>query len=263
MTRTLEELREYLVGHWKFDNNFLDTSGNGNHGVPTDIEWNPTARGLKPKVLNRITCPSVHGNKLLSEFSIFAWVTVPTSNSASIISHGKDGTSGGYGYLLTHGLSSWEIGRLGIYYSSPDGDSYVRTPFDINYDENTFHFLGVTFNQGVFKFYLDGQCIDSIVKNATSVEFSDTIDTYIGREYSGTGGVGIYKGIFGSIYDYEIALTDDEVLALYNSTKNAVGVRPAERSFTHRLQPEVDANTVAAFDMSTKNSDGTLMDLSW
>jgi hypothetical protein len=58
------------------------------------------------------------------------------------------------------------------------------------------------------------------------------------------------------------ALTDDEVLALYNSTKNAVGVRPAERSFTHRLQPEVDANTVAAFDMSTKNSDGTLMDLS-
>jgi len=41
-----------------------------------------------------------------------------------------------------------------------------------------------------------------------------------------------------------------------------IGIVPIERSFTHRLQPDVDANTVAAFDMSTKNSDGTLMDLS-
>jgi hypothetical protein len=59
-----------------------------------------------------------------------------------------------------------------------------------------------------------------------------------------------------------VIFAPDEVLALYNSTKQAYGVRPAERSFTHRLQPEVDANTVFATDMSTKNSDGALMDLS-
>jgi hypothetical protein len=61
---------------------------------------------------------------------------------------------------------------------------------------------------------------------------------------------------------YNTSLTDDEVLALYNSTKHAYGVRPAERSFTHRLQPDVDDNTVFATDMSTRNADGTLMDLS-
>jgi hypothetical protein len=70
------------------------------------------------------------------------------------------------------------------------------------------------------------------------------------------------NGYLDDVRIYNTALTDDEVLALYESTKQAYGVQPAERSFTHRLQPDVDANTVVAFDMSTKNSDGTLMDLS-
>jgi hypothetical protein len=77
-------------------------------------------------------------------------------------------------------------------------------------------------------------------------------------------GDGSKNYVYGDTRYYEnVAFSDDEVLALYESTKNAVGVRPAERSFTHRLQPDVDDNTVFATDMSTKNSDGTLMDLSW
>jgi len=72
MTRTLDELREYLVLEMKFDNNFLDSSGNGNHGTPTDIEWKPTARGLKPYFNHGgyIDCGSDSSLNLTNELTI-------------------------------------------------------------------------------------------------------------------------------------------------------------------------------------------------
>jgi hypothetical protein len=61
-----------------------------------------------------------------------------------------------------------------------------------------------------------------------------------------------------------VIFAPDEVLALYNSTKTAYGVQPAERSFSHDVGSVLgtDENTVFATDMHTKNADGTLVDLS-
>jgi len=61
---------------------------------------------------------------------------------------------------------------------------------------------------------------------------------------------------------YSEILDADEALDLYNATKETYGVTYAERSYSHKLSPEITDDTVFATDMSTKNSDGTLVDLS-
>jgi len=253
MTRTLEELREYLVGEWKFDNNFLDTSGNGNHGTPTDIEWKPTSRGLKPhiKIGNTVSMNEI----VLSpnDSTISLWV----ANFKKIDSNYND-----HHYILSKNdryrnyIAISSTGSIAIE-SDVNGDIFgIATTGTFPFDFRP-HQITVTASNAVTQIYLDG-----IPVNMTGINADAEVKlTNIGciTEQNDTSPDCTVCGIL----HYSTALTSDEVLNLYNSTKNAVGVRPAERSFTHRLQPDVDDNTVFATDMSTKNSDGTLMDLSW
>jgi hypothetical protein len=254
MTRTLEELREYLVGEWLFQSDFKDSSGNGNHGVPTDIEWKPTSRGLKP-----------HGGKIsfgdftpTNVFTASIWVNVGEwENNYDSIFRLSDIQAGGhpnssneawiiYNYFTGNKIN-FEIGNDSNY-----NGAMISYPY---FPNNEWHMLTAVCDfkdDNQIRGYLDGQLMDATtitLENISSASMELAIGNYNNQTYD-------------DVKYYNTSLTDDEVLALYESTKHAYGVRPAERSFTHRLQPEVDANTVAAFDMSTKNSDGTLMDLS-
>jgi hypothetical protein len=253
MTRTLEELREYLVGEWKFDNNFLDTSGNGNHGVPTDIEWKPTSRGLKPTVSGdgeiNINVSNDNLHLANSSFSISIWA--------------KANTTGDRRILFGQGSNPAESEALHIFYSQFDRlnmDFYGGYALTGTIDTLKWNHIVCQYNHSTQtqEIYVNG--VIEQTKTNISPFIGNNVTTIFGWSINNTDG---FDGSNSEVSVYKnTTLTDDEVLALYNSTKNAYGVRPAERSFTHRLQPEVDANTVAAFDMSTKNADGTLMDLS-
>jgi hypothetical protein len=254
MTRTLEELREYLVGEWLFDNDFLDTSGNGNHGTPTDIEWKPTARGLKPYFNG--SSSYIYGDALfsekLNEFTLSCMVYLQTyelPENPNIFSQLSSGTDSIRLELTSTGTYLWVA-----------NESEVRNAASTNIVVETgkYSHLITVFDNGNVKFFINGELIGVDTVDVTTIKVPDQ-NFYIGSRDAGDN---FHKGYINSNLFYSTALTDDEVLALYNSTKNAVGVRPAERSFTHRLQPDVDANTVFATDMSTKNADGTLMDLS-
>jgi len=254
MTRTLEELREYLVGEWLFQSDFKDSSGNGNHGTPTDIEWKPTTRGLKP-----------HGGKIsfgdftpINVFTASIWINAGEWENNYDNIFGLSDASGG------HPNSSNEAWTIYNYYTSNqinfeigDDSNYNYTIIsDPRFQNNEWHMLTAVCDfkgDNQIRGYLDGQLIDVSTitfENISSASMKLAIGHYNNQTYD-------------NAKYYTTALTDDEVFALYESTKHAYGVRPAERSFTHRLQPEVDANTIFATDMSTKNSDGTLMDLSW
>jgi hypothetical protein len=259
MTRTLEELREYLVGEWLFDNDFLDTSGNGNHGTPTDIEWKPTARGLKPYFngsSSYIDCQ----NQLTesNNITVSAWVypNINEDGDKTILSQFSDDIYSG-AYTLRYRAK-----KNGYHFSVWTDDIYVDAPIASGFlNGQWIHFVG-TYDGSYIKLYQNGELVASDTLTGNINYDDDDGDRFVigAREYNFPGTT--WDGNIGEIGVYSTALTDDEVLALYESTKHAYGVVPAERSFTHRLQPEVDANTVAAFDMSTKNSDGTLMDLS-
>jgi hypothetical protein len=252
MSRSLAELREYLVGEWLFQNDFRDTSGNGNHGVPTDIEWKPTARGLKPYLndSSKITIPDFSFN-CDNNFTISFWVI------NNVI---RPENYGGCSYFLSkenrymNYFANDDDGRIRV--ESGTNNNYVFFSSTGHYLNNSTSHIVLVVNNGLSKCYVNGTEIEAINNSCAGLEFN--LNT-IGMTTSDTSpicyidDIKFYKGV---------SFTDVEVLALYNSTKNAVGVRPAERSFTHRLSPEVDENTVFATDMRTKNADGTLIDLS-
>ncbi|RSD36516.1 MAG: hypothetical protein CI952_33 [Methanohalophilus sp.] len=253
MARSLEELREYLVGEWNFNLNFLDSSGNENHGVPTDIEWKPTARGLKPYFSSGrfVNCGKT---TVPDTFTIHMIVNFMSKEHAETIVHINN--------------TLWIASRItghDMYFQLFDNDGnvvvdegYVSMYPIGNYKDKTISFT-VSVGNNEMDLYLDGKHKHTI--NITGDINPNENDFYIGRRQNSTYW---HNGFIHHVSYYKnVKFTDDEVLALYNETKNAVGVRPAERSFTHRLQPDVDDNTVFATDMSTKNSDGTLMDLSW
>jgi hypothetical protein len=256
MTRTLEELREYLVGEWKFDNNFLDSSGNGNHGTPTDIEWKPTARGLKPYFNNGgyIDCGSDSSLNLINQFTIFLYYNpFESSGNTPLISKFSGTDKEGYNVYVD------DDERIHFYGNIGGVPGTFGSGFDIP-DKTTWNMYAVTYDNSNLKIYSNGS-LEKTVELTGNIQLNENVSLILGYNssfYSATE----YDKHIDNVYIYNTPLTDDEVLALYESTKHAYGVQPAERSFTHRLQPEVDANTVAAFDMSTKNSDGTLMDLS-
>jgi hypothetical protein len=258
MTRTLEELSQYLVGHWKFDGDFKDSSGNGNHGVPTDVEWKPTERGMKPyntTYNGYVSCGTdstldVSGN---IQFSISFWCYIANKNESQVFCAAGDAlsTDGDRGFAISYANNG------AIYFDVYDDSTRSIVAGNINKGLN--HIVVTWDGNGSGRIYINGLLLYS---NDSMVSFINTQFDF--RIFSAKNNppwngpkwmddVRFYKNVI---------FAPDEVLALYESTKQAYGVRPAERSFTHRLQPDVDANTVVAFDMSTKNSDGTLMDLS-
>jgi len=254
MARSLEELREYLVGEWLFQSDFKDSSGNGNHGTPTDIEWKPTARGMKPYANSdtsyiEVATPSSILD-LTDIITISTWIKLEDSTEwQNFVQKYNIGPSEVNGYYILYRNDS-----LGFRFGVGDGVDHTYAQIGSAQVKGEWVHVVGTYDGSNAKIYINGVLANTGDLSQLSIGTPTEPLRMLGSSSSGN---------VDDVRIYNTALTDDEVLALYNSTKNAVGVRPAERSFTHRLQPEVDANTVAAFDMSTKNSDGTLMDLSW
>jgi hypothetical protein len=257
MTRTLEELREYLVGEWLFQNDFRDTSGNDNHGVPTDVEWKPTERGMKPLVAGSglITVPYDEAFDLMDDFTLTCTVKKIQSINYGyprIVGQGSSSGAGwsGGGYQLT----GWKVDEFcaTIY----DGSNASAASGGDDF-ENGWYTLVMTYKDHVLSLYINGTFVDNDTDLLCNPSLGHGQAIYFGSNYYSQD-----AWIIGESRLYNTKLEPAEVLEHYNSTKTAYGVQPAERSFTHRLSPEVDENTVFATDMRTKNADGTLIDLS-
>lgn len=248
MSRTLKELEAYLVGHWDFENNFDDSSGNDNDGTPTDIEWKPMSRGMKP-LFNGSSSKMVvqYNSELYSDasFTVSIWSSAhPTTNQMYV-------SMEDYFYI-------WVFSNNVIFQvKNTAGDWKIASTPIGNLPPDWYQLTGVYTGDEII-LYVDGVEVDSI-SDDTGLFGDPQNDLYMGLFESDS------FHIIGGLDDfrfYHTALDATEALALYNSTKEGHGVLRHETSFTHRLSPEINPNTVFATDMHTKNADRTLIDLS-
>lgn len=243
MSRSLSELREYLVGEWLFQNDFRDTSGNGNHGIPTDVEWMPTERGMKPF------------------FNSINYITLPDDiiNAKSFFTHVK-ATQGRRNLFFSDSRSYIEVNQSGqvvAYFSN--GTTAINLIANGDFSNRDIS-IAVTINEFESKLYVNG--VLYMTGGGHTIARRNGYEWQIGKY-----GINSALSIIGYVYDFSVysdILTASEVLILHNSTKHAYGVQPAERSYAHDVGAvlSVDENTVFATDMHTKNADGTLIDLS-
>jgi len=249
MSRSLLELSDYLVGHWELTKDFKDSSGNEIHGVPSDVNWNTSSRGLKPHGNGnspRILCPRNEVLDLNDEFAISFMVklSIDAPDWMQIMLYGTN-------YYIFRQSSTNSI-NFRTYDGTTVGNCLVAGLFD-----NEWHHVVFTFERlNDQRVYVDGVLAST----------DDTIPT---GDITGTNLLNIMSdggaALSGFIDDIQIRNTRidaTESLTLHNSTKETYGVTYAERSYSHKLSPEITDDTVFATDMSTKNSDSTLVDLS-
>lgn len=227
MTRSLQELSQYLAGGWAFNNNFSDTSGNGNNGIPTNVVWGTSTRGLKPKMSSSgsISCGNDDSLKILGDsVSLSAWV-LTKSLPSDIITKFAGGTPGQRSFSMS--VTSGGIINLRI---SNDGEStgLVQTNSVTNIHDSHWHLIQCVYNGVDMRIYLDG-ALDNTPIAQTGDIFQSTSNFFIhsGQVY-GTNDI-----IVDDVRVYTSAFTSAEALALYNATSAQTGVRVAEISYQH------------------------------
>lgn len=264
MTRTTAELRQYLAGEWLFDNDFKDTSGNGNDGTPTDIEWKPTLRGMKPKFNGSSSLVDCGNGSSLNfgtgNFSYGCWYKPNISNTRQVIfAKGKPFDGGiNYGYEISY---RGDIANTPLYMviNGVAGDNFITLYHETNGVTEWFHVF-CTYDKELneSKLYYNGLLVDANTASEESVNTTQPL--YFGNNITKTGRWA--NGMCGNSNAYSTALTETEVLNLYNETKDAHGVIPAERSYQHNTDDVINASDAVGAWGTTKESTTELVDLS-
>lgn len=253
MTRTTAELRQYLAGEWLFDNDFKDTSGNGNHGIPTGIEWKPTLRGMKPKF---------NGSSSRLEVAIDASLDI--SNNISTCGWIKLSATGINQRIVEHKTTALRTDGYGIRVGTDDKINFITTNSAKDAKSTTVALAGIWYHfaviqSGTTKYVYVNGALETTVTDCDVLVSANSILRIGTSSYSLQEFLNDY---LSEIEIYNVDLTETEVLNLYNETKGEYGVIPAEHSFTHNPDDVIDASGAVGAWGTTKESTTKLVDIS-
>lgn len=220
-----------LVGWWPFNGNANDESGNGNNGTVigakltsdrfSNVNSSYDFNGKDADI--QITHNS--SLNLNNDFTFSSWFNadslydVPGTVKMIISKHRNGTSSDGYAYGIwnnakssaTRGMvniSAAPVFNISTYPKDSTGD--VTIGKWINY------VAAYSLTKGQIKYYLNGVLIDSV--KANFLTSSNNLDVLIGSEWqiSGSAKKNYFNGKIDDIGIWNRALSDKEVLALYN-----------------------------------------------
>jgi len=211
-----------LVALFPFNGNYLDASGNGNHGDPhggpeftTDRFGNPNGAIRLDGVDDYVSLMN-ESNFDLTTFTIVAIVEVPDySQDNDIISKGPE-----YGnYTIEIGGPGYFPGWVYYIHQVSEGN-WSTLAYNQPVPTNVFFHIAVTMissPSSYFQSYFNGQKWLS-TSGFLPPQLNDSAVT-IGREIGITAPAKYFKGIIDEIQIYNRALTETEVKALYNTDR--------------------------------------------
>ena len=159
--------------------------------------------------------------------SVFMWV-YPTGNGVLLAELGQASINTGYHYSLME-ISGTSI-RFSMWPYTINGNSgFLSSTISLN----TWNYVGLTYNGTTLTAYLNGVAVGSMAKTRDAPN-----NTYFGigavestnTFTSGGGGYGNFR--FGAFHYYNRALTSNEVLLNYNSTKIATYISSSNATLT-------------------------------
>lgn len=210
-----------LVGWWPFNGNANDESGNGNNGTVNGATLTSDRNG----VVNSAYSFDAQSNNSISigdidlpaNFTINGWYRLSSlMGFQNIIS--KYGTNGGYALIF---------GNSTLYAHTNQGTSSGNVCNSTYNETNNFwHMVSVILSSGEIKFYIDGVQFGSC-GNMNNSNPNNSM-TYFGRQSYGTS-----ENLNGDLDDIGIwnrALTEEEILALYEGCQLAITTQPQDQS---------------------------------
>ncbi len=203
-----------LVGHYLFTGNTNDISGSGNNGtnngatLTTDRFGNSNSAYSFNGTSAFISIPNVAqaGN---SARSVFCWVKFSSTNPNCVISTGNTSANGNSFNLVVNYTdpNQHNLGVMGFY-----NDFYPTNNATIN--DNAWHLIGTTYDGASnIKTYVDGN-----LDNSGTITFNTAGQiNYIGKA-NAVSDENYFDGLIDDILFYNRALTNSEVLQIFNNT---------------------------------------------
>jgi hypothetical protein len=239
-------ITDSLVGHYKFDSDYTDSSGHNNHATPINgpslvtgkignaMQFT-TSEGVVPDVTNfaSLGYPPDLQFGCTVDYSVSLWVNITNqSDDLAFISNSQWDSSGNVGW----GIFSQGGGNLRVKVTGTGGSkSDVTVPNIIR--GNGWHHILVSFQQGGAMYtMLDGALLrttawtptgttdtyaDPYTRTITNVVFSGTSSVNIGQDgtgwYNDKNGGAITNGLIDDVGIWRRAVSPQEALAIYNA----------------------------------------------
>jgi len=208
-TAKLKETGDFdgLVGYWKFEDNFEDSSGNENHGTNHGAIFvdGKVGRALDFDTGTYVSIPPSDSLKITDEITIEVWVKSEEDADGSKVVRIliKDQS---YGFQWDSTGEEWQstiILKL--------SGSWVGVSNPVNLVKDTWYHLVGTYDGQTMKIYVNGELKNS--KNITSsIETNDNY-VFIGSQAESYQ----FKGIIDEVAIYNRALSAEEIQDHYNS----------------------------------------------
>lgn len=203
-----------LVGHWKLDNDMLDSTTNANHGTCTGCPTSTTDKDgtvNKAFAFNGTQLIEVADDSALKNFSsltVSAWIN-PTANAPTLwgrIAHKSNGATGDdYGLIYQSGN---KINfRIGTNTGTTSLSGRVISP-----NTGWYHVVG-TWNGNTIQIYVDGQADTSGSITGTLINSNESFA--IGGHADNSQRM--FTGHIDDVRVFNRALSTSEVTDLYNS----------------------------------------------
>ena len=216
---------EGLLAHYTLDNESIDKSGNGNHGITHKVSATTDRNGAENSTFEfngidaSIMTTTRIDDSLANGVTFSAWIYYTGDNTARILSnYNGEGQSGSCNGRIGFVFGITEDRRLNIFYAV-DGDDYIGQMTDINtLQTNTWYHVSGTWNGSFisngFELYIDGVQMVTEPKESGSVDcgYLESLNPfYIGMGHCAFGECAPFKGKIGDVRIYGRALEREEI----------------------------------------------------
>ena len=265
---------DHLVGHWKFDGDFSDSSGKSQQGIPNGSVKAGTDNGLFGGAAqfnggDYVTLPL---GTVGADWTLMCWVKGAPGNVGMFLSAGydyyKDGGKGWESVFLRYFSNGTSItGAINWPEWKEKGSTGHTGEWSVT--QGKWHHVALTFQgaTSTMKFYLDGD-LKHLGNPTFPGWFNNTIT--LGGSYGVQGLIDDYIGLIDDVRLYNRILTDDE-MAIFRfhgipdwiSTIGSDNLDEVDRidirmdyelhSYVYHLHPKRKINRLLIFHMGHSN----------
>ncbi len=211
-----------IIGYWKMNGDWLDSSGKGNHGTPSgDATFT-----LESKVGSHAGTFDGAGDRVVisdsddfdfvgNNFSYSGWFKADptTTDTIGLWSYNSDDAD----YISIHIGSSTDDYANQLVMISRSGASYIQPESGVEVRDGGWHHFAITrdsVNQRM-RLYLDGKMMDELVDTRTH-DFVSVSDPIIGKARNNNKH---YDGEIDEFVIWNVSLTTVDVQTIYNRQK--------------------------------------------
>jgi len=243
----VNDIRQGLVTHLTFDQDYSDTSGRGNHGTPVGapslVDGFIGGKALRfsqfsaRNEFNYVTLGQAQDLEFSvdADFSFSFWVKFTTwQRDPAFISNKRWSSGNNIGYALATGAD----GRFQWNFTEQVGErrDYDSGPGILS--DGRWHHVVVTFQRGGEALaFVDGQLKDRQLLPTTGTTISPGLPTNIGQDgtgsYTDNGTVVMEDGTIDDVAIWRRAITEEEILSIYR--KGTFGANVQQRGLDEEL----------------------------